>query len=99
MNPTAFVDDARVVCNAIADASKWDDNDGDDIEIIRRPLDDDDDEEEEEEEEEEDLPTTAIFAFVTALRNKNLAVVIFPALETLGNILLLLYCFEGGGKR
>ena len=91
MNPTAFVDDARVVCNAIADASKWDDNDGDDIEIIRRPLDDDDD--------DVGLPTTAIFAFVTALRNKNLAVVIFPALETLGNILLLLYCFEGGGKR
>jgi len=92
VNPTAFVFDARVVCNAIADASKWDDNDGDDIEIIRRPLDDDDD-------DDEGLPTTAIFAFVTALRNKNLAVVIFPALETLGNILLLLYCFEGGGKR
>ena len=86
MNPTAFVDDARVVCNAIADASKWDDNDGDDIEIIRRPLDDDDD--------DEGLPTTAIFAFVTALRNKNVAVVIFPALvETLGNILLLLLLF------
>jgi hypothetical protein len=94
VNPTAFVDDARVVCNAIADASKWDDNDGDDIEIIRRPLDDDDDDD-----DDEGLPTTAIFAFVTALRNKNLAVVIFPALETLGNILLLLYCFEGGGKR
>ena len=85
MNPTAFVDDARVVCNAIADASKWDDNDGDDIEIIRRPSDDDDDD------DDEGLPTTAIFAFVTALRNKNVAVVIFPALvETLGNILLLL---------
>ena len=86
MNPTAFVDDARVVCNAIADASKWDDNDGDDIEIIRRPSDDDDDDD-----DDEGLPTTAIFAFVTALRNKNVAVVIFPALvETLGNILLLL---------
>ena len=47
MNPTAFVDDARVVCNAIADASKWDDNDGDDIEIIRRPSDDDDDDDDE----------------------------------------------------
>ena len=96
MNPTAFVDDARVVCNAIAVASKWDDNDGDDIEIIRRPLEDDDDDDDD---DDEGLPTTAIFAFVTALRNKNLAVVIFPALETLGNILLLLYCFEGGGKR